>query len=182
MLFRPTNIKLLFAAMLSLTMLGQSSLPTRAEEAGGPSDKILDALKVNAAKDGREGEFDDVIKALSRAGYLHKHYDAKADYAEQWRVLKPLNLFGNPVLAVTNEREGKFIGCCFDSRTTIVMAATGDLGKLREFAGRNACKFFHDEKSDQEMSRDTLKALKVKTDATEFAELWCGAGDVLGMK
>jgi hypothetical protein len=144
--------------------------------------KILSVLKANAAKDGRNGEFESVLRELIGKGYLHKRRDAAEDYSERWKVLKELDLFGNRVLVVSNEKEGKFIGCCFDSRAEILMAATGDLEPLRHYAKTNGCQLFHDEKSDQESSIETLKKLKIKTTDAKFVELRCGASELFLVK
>lgn len=168
-----TILTLCFATSLLPAPVGAA--PAQADDASVLSEMMLSTLAVDKAKHERAGDFDEVVTALKRGGYIRKRYDAKEDYAEIWKVRKPLDVYGNPVLIVSNEREGKFIGCCMENRTTILVEATGDVGKLREFSKTNGCRLSHDEASDQDSLKETLKKFKLGSNAPKLAELNCSA-------
>ena len=163
MLARLTDVRPVSPAALALCFVATlvaSVLPARADDAAALSAQMLAKLEVDSLKHERRGDFDEAVQALKRAGYIHKRYDAREDYSEIWKVLKPLDVYGARVLVVSNEREGKFIGCCMENRTTILMEAAGDVGRLRDFAKANGCRLEYDEQSDQDFSKREAEETK----------------------
>lgn len=158
-------------AMLEPTFAAAEQKP----DAAAVSEQMLSSLKVNASKTERSGAFEGSIIALKRGGYIHKRRDLQEDYSAIWKVLKPLDVYGNRVLVVSNEEDGKYIGCCMQDRAEILMSATGDVDRLRDFAKANGCRLEYDEQSDQDSMKERLRGLKIKTDAAKFAQLSCSS-------
>lgn len=140
------------------------------------SEKILSSLKIDKSKNlERSSDFDDSITELRKSGYIHRRPDAKKDYSAIWKLLKPIDLFGNRVLVISNEEPGAFIGCCMNDRTEILMEAVGDVGRLRDFAKENRCDLAYDERDDQDTLKGIVSRLKLKSSKAKLVQLSCAA-------
>lgn len=155
----------------------QDAAPASANARAGVDDVLaaglVGAMRLNANRTERLAEPGEAIRAYIKAGYVRLKSELRDDYTDYRVVQLPAKFFGQELLVIEEEYLSKFIGCCVNEGTGVILRVTADLAPLKAFAAANGCSV----RDDRRDTVERLQKLKVKPVEGEFVSMSCRARD-----
>jgi hypothetical protein len=134
---------------------------------------LVGAMRLNADRTERLAEPGEAIRAYIKAGYVRLKPELRDDYTDYRVVQLPAKFFGQELLVIEEEYLSKFIGCCVNEGSGVILRVTADLAPLKAFASANGCSV----RDDRRDTVERLQKLKVKPAEGELVRLSCRERD-----
>ncbi len=137
---------------------------------------LLQALRLDRARQDRAAPSGPAIQAYIQAGYLELKPTVRADYTDYRLLKRPAHLLGHELLLVEEEYMTQYVGCCVNHGVGAVLRLHGDAGALQRFAQDNGCRVSLPFDAKEELSWTGLPLDWPKGD---YARLSCRERDAL---
>jgi len=148
---------------------------------GGSEKLILASMTLHPTKEDQSIAFaGDVIKIAATLGDFNTGPTIKQDYSRYYFPIRELYLFSYKLVYFEYETLGKWIGCCVNEGTSILLQVKENdhWGHIEEFAGNNHCRITNGYQEEISMP-DSVEKMIVESgiSLSEILELSCHAYD-----
>jgi len=114
------------------------------------------------------------ILGYAKHGFIPLKPDAREDYVDYRRFRRRAHLLDATLVAIEEEYQTKYIGCCVNAGVGAVVKLEGGLDKLKRFAADNACSI----EEDRQRVAERLEAAKAKVEpAARYLSISCRERD-----